>query len=86
MKKISKIAVIITLTQAVLLSTVVIALVPSSLAPAAYAEGCDEILGNPQGRMCGDPHRLGFGAPPVPDCGHKNSFKNSAWCRLESDR
>ena len=79
MEKLTTMFVIITLTQAVLLSALATTLV--SLAPAANAQTPCTIENNPHGLICGNPHGLTGSAPPLPACDHKNSFKNSDTCR-----
>jgi hypothetical protein len=78
-----KLVVIVALIQAVLLSAAVTALV--SLIPSAQAQKTFNCSGgfnvNPHGNIRCDPHDIGGGAPPLPSCGHKNSFKNSNACR-----
>jgi hypothetical protein len=84
MDKVTTMVVIVALTQAVLLSAAVTALV--SLIPSAQAQKTFNCSGgsggvNPHGNIRCDPHDVGGGAPPLPSCSSPNRFKNSDACR-----
>jgi hypothetical protein len=83
MNKVTTMVVVVALTQAVLLSAAVTALV--SLIPSAQAQNgfnCSTGVNvNPHGNTRCDPHDLGAGAPPAPSCNSPNRFKNSDVCR-----